>query len=89
MTDYKFLRLSARARKELGQHTPRNRNPNEALPRDGASWKNSQYDGAELQPDPSIEPGRMVAHQLPSRVGERLYWPDGRITDLDHIEVTE
>lgn len=71
MTDYNFARLSARARKELGPHIPRQRNENEALPREASSWKNGNYTGAELQPDPSIQPGRMVAHKLPSRVGDR------------------
>lgn len=41
------------------------------------------YTCPELQPDPSILPSRMVAHKLPSRVGDLLYWPDGRITDPD------
>lgn len=38
---------------------------------------------------PPQRPGSEVFHGLPSRVGDRLYWPGGRVTDLDHFEVTE
>lgn len=31
---------------------------------------------------PSHRPGANTAASLPSRVGDRLYWPDGRTTDL-------
>lgn len=45
------------------------------------------YTCPELKPDPSILPGRLAAFKLPSRVGDRLYWPDGRVTGLDGNKV--
>ncbi len=41
-----------------------------------------RYDGAELRPYEG-RPGALHAYALPSRAGQRLYWPDGRITALD------
>ena len=38
------------------------------------------YDGAELRAH--VRPGSQVAFSLPSRVGNRLHFPDGRVTDL-------
>jgi hypothetical protein len=38
------------------------------------------YSGVELQRNPGITAERYVAFQLPSRVGDRLHWPDGRTT---------
>lgn len=35
------------------------------------------YQGTKLKPDPSIRPERMRAYELPSRVGDWLYYPDG------------
>lgn len=81
--------LSATARKHIGQWRARERKENEALPRQPINQGPGGYTCPELLPDPGIAPGRMVAHGLPSRVGDRLYWPNGRVTDLDHIEVTE
>lgn len=37
------------------------------------------YSGRELS-TPSNRPGAMDAYRLPSRVGSRLHWPDGRVT---------
>ena len=37
------------------------------------------YQGNELKPDPSIATERMHAFTLPSRAGDWLYYPDGRI----------
>lgn len=37
------------------------------------------YHGTETT-EPSIRPGSMDAFALPSRIGDRLYWPDGRVT---------
>ena len=34
-------------------------------------------------------PGSDVCHQLPSRVGNQLRWPDGRITDLNGNRITQ
>ena len=82
----KTSELSARARKSLslglGPWKARQRQQNEALPRTSGHGP-SGYTCPELRPDPSIDPARMVAHGLPSRVGDLLYWPDGRVTDLD------
>lgn len=91
MTTYNFLRqttLGTNARKKIGPYRARRRNPAEALPRNPTEWQRGQYNGAELQPDPSIPPQRMAAYHLPSRVGDRLYWPGGRVTGLNGNEVT-
>jgi hypothetical protein len=41
------------------------------------------YLGEQLQRNPGIRPERFVAFTLPSRVGNRLHWPDGRVTPFD------
>lgn len=45
--------------------------------------KRTGYDCPELRPTPGIPDSRFAAYRLPSRMGNRLHWPDGRITDLD------
>lgn len=40
------------------------------------------YHGAETT-QPSIRPGSMNAYALPSRIGDRLFWPDGRVTHFN------
>jgi hypothetical protein len=40
------------------------------------------YLGHEVR-EPSNRPGAMDAAALPSRIGQRLYWPDGRVTHID------
>lgn len=37
------------------------------------------YDGQELRTNPGIPPERMLAYSLPSRVGNRLHYPGGRV----------
>jgi hypothetical protein len=40
------------------------------------------YHGAETS-QPSNRPGSMDAFALPSRIGDRLFWPDGRVTRIN------
>lgn len=49
--------------------------------------RNGHASAADLAPR-QPRPGSETAMGLPSRVGDRLYWPKGRITDLDNNEVT-
>ncbi len=49
--------------------------PSERLPADA-------YICPELQRNPGIAPERFAAYALPSRVGNRLHWPDGRVTPV-------
>ena len=50
-----------------------------------APWCNSttprNYRAPELSSPPTRPIGR--AHQLPSRIGAHLFYPDGRVTTLD------
>lgn len=41
------------------------------------------YIAPELQRNPGISADRFTAYALPSRVGNRLHWPDGRVTPLE------
>lgn len=47
-----------------------------------------RYDGADLRPTAGVPSGRMAAFHLPSRVGDRLRFPDGRVTDLQGNPLT-
>lgn len=40
------------------------------------------YPCPELQPLPGITPDRFAAFALPSRIGNRLHYPDGRVEVL-------
>ena len=45
----------------------------------------SGYSCPELCRNPGIDPARFVAFALPSRIGPKLFWPDGRVTAFtDH-----
>lgn len=42
-------------------------------------WRNRPaYEGKELQTNPGMPEARMEAYKLPSRVGGKLVYPDGR-----------
>lgn len=41
------------------------------------------YDAPELKPQPGILPDRLEAFSLPSRIGNQLHYPDGRVELLD------
>jgi hypothetical protein len=41
------------------------------------------YIAPELQRSAGIAPERFIAFTLPSRMGNRLHWPDGRVTRVD------
>lgn len=56
--------------------------PTEAAPC-GIAYPSCHYAGTELQRQPGIPAARFAAFAMPSRVGERLYFPGGRVTRLD------
>jgi hypothetical protein len=37
------------------------------------------YQGEELKPTPGIGPDRFEAFRLPSRIGNKRFYPDGRV----------
>ena len=43
---------------------------------------NTPYTCPELGRTPGIPDGRYTAYALPSRVGNRLFYPDGRVEDI-------
>lgn len=55
------------------------------LPRPQSPAQRARYaaSGAPL-PAASLRPGSLDAFALPSRMGDRLHWPDGSVTGLDH-----
>ena len=78
--------LSKKAQRLLasmaGEDAPRTHaGPHIAAPRRIVT--SGPYDGRELAPATGIAPARMAAYSLPSRIGNQLYWPDGRVTDLN------
>lgn len=60
---------------------PPMRTPAQAKKRARDDYRSWDYVPTEYEP--STRPGAMVAFTRPSRVGSRLYWPDGRVTDID------
>jgi len=64
-----------RARREKITTAPRERPISNATARD-------RYDGAELRRSPGLTPGRFAAFDLPSRMGNRLYFPNGHMETL-------
>lgn len=47
------------------------------------AWHPKPWHYRPTEFEPSSRAGAMNAFELPSRFGDRLRWPDGRITDLD------
>lgn len=43
------------------------------------------YQGEELRRNVGIDPARLEAFALPSRVGNRLYYPDGRVEPVPSL----
>jgi hypothetical protein len=50
-----------------------------ARPRGATYTQPDAYDGAELKRPPGVGPARFVAFELPSRVGNKLYYPNGDV----------
>jgi hypothetical protein len=48
-------------------------------PERGLTWKHGEYACPELQTNPGLHDSRMDAYRLPSRVGNKRYYPDGRV----------
>lgn len=47
-----------------------------------AASVSGDYQGHELQRNPGIPADRYEAYRLPSRMGDRLHYPDGRVVDM-------
>lgn len=57
--------------------------PHVGVPSHCGSRHNGHASAADLAPR-QPRPGSETCQRLPSRVGDRLYWPGDRVTDLDH-----
>lgn len=58
---------------------------NRSAPRTTRKWPSDERRGyrcPELHQNPGIGAERFAAFALPSRVGNRLHWPGGKVTDL-------
>lgn len=75
-----LMRLTPKARRLLASvaDVPAGLRPTGHRP---AKWQ--RYTPVEL--DDSARPGASDANRLPSRAGNRLYWRDGRVTQLDGV----
>ena len=45
--------------------------------------KRDVYDGADLRRPVSVDPARFLAFKPPSRMGSRLYYPNGDVRWID------
>lgn len=50
-----------------------------ARPRGATHIQPDAYDGAELKRPPGVDHARFVAFELPSRMGDKLYYPNGDV----------
>ena len=55
-----------------------------AQPASVPTWAadSNAYTCPELQRNPGVPAGRFAAYALPSRVGKRLHYPDGRVVEI-------
>jgi hypothetical protein len=60
-----------------------NANGKTTLQRLEAARSANDYQGTELKQNPGIRNDRFAAFALPSRIGSKLHWPDGRVTPFD------
>lgn len=56
--------------------------PSVALPNTRSIHERGTYQGEDLLPAPGIPAGRFAAFRLPSRHGDRLHHPGGKVTRL-------
>ena len=49
------------------------------------TYRRETYQGTELQPTPGIGPERFAAYALPSRIGDWLHYPDGRVERMPSL----
>ena len=84
-----FSGPKARARATSKPRTKNTKTPYAmALPRTHA-YPKEIYTGTELDRNPGITPDRYKAYDLPSRIGNCLHYPDGRVTDMQGQVVGE
>ena len=64
-------------------HTPPKRKDPRLVPSNMVDKLKGKYDGAELQRMPGLTADRYEAFELPSRIGNWLYYRDGRKERVD------